>query len=254
MPDSDKTLAQTPSAQALALFENRPPLPPEPADPAWSWTHEKLKAVYLDAFTELSKTQIAEHVGIDKRTIFRWRAHPDYKRYLAQLVYTEGLADRVERIKARKKLASQLETALAAKLSDPIALAREKIAPLLKAQAELLHGLADDVGNFEEHAANAQQQRVAGAGFDLAQKIAQIQDPTERETVKKHLLALFKEYVDKSAQTPVIDGELAGDTEKPGSAQTHVVESSTLDTSSAAGRPDTENPAGAELAGDLLES
>lgn len=192
--------AQETKAQRLdRMLEKRPPLPPEPVDARWSWTKQKLKAVYLEAFSDLDKGEIAEATGVDPKTLWKWRRAPDYRRYLATLIAADGLADRAERVKARKGLADTLGKAIAEKLKTPGALAGEKLSSLLRAQREMLDSLEEDATALQELGAEQDAAARAGKarpGLDLAERIAAIADPTERDTVKRHLLRLMGEYLD----------------------------------------------------------
>lgn len=190
---------ETSAARIERLLEKRPPLPPEPVDARWSWTKQKLKAVYLEAFTESTKADIAEAVGIDAKTLYKWRRAPDYRRYLATLIAADGLADRAQRVKARKTLADTLGKAIAEKLKNPSALAGEKLSSLLRAQREMLDALEKDatalqeLGEEQDSAARAGKARPA---LDMGERLAQITDPHERDIVKRHLLAMMSEYLD----------------------------------------------------------
>lgn len=181
------------------MLQKRPPLPPDPVDARWTWNRPKLKAVYLDAFTQLSKAEIAEALDLDPKTLYKWRRAPDYRRYLAALIAADGLADRAERVKARKSLALSLGDAITARMATPGALAGEKLSSLLRAQREMLDALQEDAESLRELGAEQDAQARAGAarpGLDLVEKLALISDPTEREIVKRHLLRLMGEYLD----------------------------------------------------------
>jgi hypothetical protein len=212
----------TPTAAApmtpLALFDRRPALPPAPTDARWTWTKAKLKAVYLDALTDLDKTAIADAVAVDRKTLFRWRQHADYRRYLAALVFEDGLADRVERVKSRKSLAQKLGEKLAQKLDGNDALFGEKLAPLLKAHKDMLDGLQDDADDLAQKAGDAAGPETPRRAFDLVDRVNGIADPVERETVKRHLLGMLRDYLEGRAgpETP-IDAE-ALPPETPGRA------------------------------------
>jgi len=213
MADEQKTQTppETSAARIERLLDKRPPLPPEPADARWSWTKQKLKAVYLEAFTESTKADIAEAVGIDAKTLYKWRRAPDYRRYLATLIAADGLADRAERVKARKGLADTLGKAIRLKLDAPGALAGEKLSSLLRAQREMLDALEKDATELQE--LGAEQDAAARAGkarpaLDMAERLAQITDPNEREIVKRHLLTMMSEYLDAPKimdAEPVVD-------------------------------------------------
>lgn len=216
--DSDQKLpAETQSQKLDRLLEKRPPLPPEPLDARWTWTKQKLKAVYLEAFTQMGKGEIAEAIGVRPKALYVWRRAPDYRRYLATLIAADGLADRAERVKARKNLADSLQKAIADKLKTPGALAGEKLSSLLRAQREMLDALQEDATELQE--LGAEQDAAARAGqkrpaLDLAERIQAIADPTERETVKRHLLKLMGDYLDAPTvmdAAPVIESAPEGE-------------------------------------------
>jgi transposase-like protein len=187
-----------PKAQLDRMLDKRPPLPPDPVDARWTWTRPKLKAVYLEAFTEMSKAEIAEALGADPKTLYKWRRAPDYRRYLAVLIAADGLADRAERVKARKNLAQSLGDAIAKKMKTPGALDGEKLSSLLRAQREMLDALQDDAESLRELGAEQDSAARAGQarpGMDLAERLAAIPDQAERDIVRKHLLKLMGEYM-----------------------------------------------------------
>ncbi len=190
------------------LLDKRPPLPPEPSAPNWIWTKDRLKAVYLDAFTNLEKAAIAEAVGVSVRGLFEWRRAPDYRRYLAALIAADGLADRAERVKARKGLAQTLEDRLTERMKNPNALDGEKLSSILRAHRELVDSLAEDSEALRQSAEAAGPMKAARPDLDLVARIAAIPDPAERETVKRHLLELMRDYIDAPrvmSAAPVVD-------------------------------------------------
>jgi hypothetical protein len=213
--------ALKPETPLASFFDKRPPLPPAPLDGKWTWTKAKLKAVYLEALTDLEKTTIAAAVGVDRKTLFSWRRHADYRRYLATLVLEDGLADRVERIKGRKTLSEKLFTKLSTRLDKDLA-DGEKLAPLLKAHKDLLQGLQEDADDLGEKLKDAAPAEGPRRSFDLVERVNGIADPVERETVKRHLLAMLREHLDGRAGPDVpIDAEgLPPETPGPATATT----------------------------------
>ena len=230
MTDPDQTPAAPPPQETagfrsgpaaptpLALFNKRPALPPAPIDARWTWTKAKLKAVYLDALTDLDKSAISDAVGIHRKTFFTWRQHADYRRYLAALVFEDGLADRVERVKSRKSLAQKLGEKLAAKLDMPGALIGEKLAPLLKAHKDMLDGLGEDADDLAQKAADGAGPETPRRAFDLVDRVNGIADPVERETVKRHLLGMLRDYLEgRAGPDAPIDADVLP-AEAPGAA------------------------------------
>lgn len=219
MAEPEQNPTETKIARIERLLDKRPPLPPEPVDARWTWTKQKLKAVYLEAFTEMTKAEIAAALDASPRGLYQWRRAPDYRRYLAALIAADGLADRAERVKARKGLADTLGKAIRLKLDTPGALAGEKLSSLLRAQREMLDALEKDATALQE--LGAEQDSAARAGqarpaLDLAERLATITDPHERDIVKKHLLALMSEYMDAPKiidATPIIDSAPEADAE-----------------------------------------
>lgn len=247
-PDTGPTPGEKKNA-ALVLLGKHPPLPPAPSDDKWDWTAARLKAIYLDGFTDLSKAEIADLAGVSPRGFYKWRQHPDYKRYLAELVFSDGLADRVERAKTRKGIASKLAEKILSRLDTPgDNLNTEKLPALIKALEELLGGLRDDSATWEKKtigAALVGDTEPRRAGLDLVNRINAIEDPAERATVKKHLLSVFREYIGAERDAPLAG---ANGTEKGSSVLDSRV-SSVLDAETVSG---DENTAGEnETPGDL---
>lgn len=212
----DRLPAITPQARAVEILGRRPPMPPPVQESSWTWTPEKLKAVYLDAYTELSKSEIAEIVSVDPKTFYKWRNQVDYKTYLAALVYTDGLGDRVERVKKRRALADKMVSGIMRKLEADDWADREKLPALIKALETLLTAIGDDVNKWEDASALAAAGRAAPRGaLDMAARLAEVEDPKERETIKRYLLSTFKGYIDGAASRAPIPGEV----EKPPRAE-----------------------------------
>ena len=213
MPENPESL----TSKIDRLLERRPPLPPTPTSARWNWTRQKLKAVYLDAFANLGTEETAQAVGVKRVAIWSWRRAPDYKRYLATLIAADGLADRAQRVKARKTLAQSLGDAIALKMQSPSALAGEKLSSLLRAQREMLDALQDDaqslaeLGQEQDAAARANGPRPA---LDFAERLAAIPDQAEREIVRKHLMQMMGDYL----ETPrILDAETVPN--EPGAAE-----------------------------------
>ena len=203
-PDSDSPAAPSDSAQkAISLLGSRPPLPPAPQEAGWTWTEQKLKAVYLEAFTDIQKKQIAEMVGVSTQTFFNWRSQGDYKRYMAELVYSDGLGEKVQRNITRKKVADALLLVILDKLSKPGALAGEKVSALVKSFNDLLLSIGEDAAGWEKVTAQAQAGTpVSTDGSQMAAYIRAIDNPEERETVRRHLLEIFKSHMDGGPRAP----------------------------------------------------
>jgi len=216
-------------------------MPPAINDQKWSWTKARLKAVYLDAFTEMGKGAIADAAGINRKTFQIWRNHPDYKRYLAELVFSDGMADRVERTKTRKGLAEKLAARLAEKLDSPGLFVGEKVSSLLKALEDILAGLGTDA---DKYAQAATAPRLSGAkleGLSIAERINRIADPAERENARRALLSLFQDYIG------VANGQYTPDGPAP-------ADSSLLDGPAADGPQAQDLPTAGATAADLIET
>jgi transposase-like protein len=189
--------------QAIAILGARPPLPPTAQDPEWTWTPARLKAVYLEAFTDIEKKQIAEMCDVHVNTLFAWRKQGDYKRYMAELVYSDGVAEKVQRNKTRKTVADGLLVAIMDKLKTPGALAGEKVSALVKSFNDILTSLGDDVTQWQDISEAAQAGRPAKSdGAGMADYIKRIEDPEERETLRRHLLEIFKAQIDRASARP----------------------------------------------------
>lgn len=243
-PDTGPTPGQR-QQTALTFLDKRPPLPPAPMDDNWTWTADRLKAVYLDAFTDLNKVEISDACGMSARGFYKWRQHADYKRYLAELVFSDGLADKVERTKTRKDMASKLLIKIMKRLdAKGDMLAEEKLPTLIKAFEELMSGITSDAAEFERKTAGAvligdtEPQRV---GLNLVNKINEIKDPDERATVKKHLLSVFREYIGDERTTPAATPNAIETTAEPAETD-ETPESSTLDNETAAADETTSPP------------
>lgn len=247
MSDSNSPAAPDENAKkAIALLGARPPLPPTPQEAGWTWTPEKLKAVYLEAFTDIQKSQIAEMVGVDPKTLYKWRTQGDYKRYMAELVYSDGMAEKVQRNKTRKEVADKLLVVILDKLGKPGALAGEKVSALIKVMNDLMISIGEDVAGWEKATAQALAGKpVKQDGSDMAEYIRTIEDPAERETVRRHLLQIFKAHIDARASRETPDATDAIDTEAiPGELAED--EGAATETPQAETRPD-------ELSADDLE-
>jgi hypothetical protein len=257
-PDVPKTPGER-QDRALELLKKNPPLPPAPSDPRWSWTAARLKAVYLDAFTDLGRAEIAELVGCSRRGFFKWTQQPDYKRYLAELVFSDGLADKVSRAKTRKAIADKL----AAKVLDRLASGNvnaERLPDLVRSLESLLTGLREDATDWERKASGAALAPDSGprrSGLDLVERINAIADPGERATVKRHLLSLFREYIGAdqdaaAAQAAAVDAP-AEPTARPSSMPDAAQVSSLLDVETPAELETTGETQPGELSADMLE-
>lgn len=73
----------------------------------WTWTHVKQDAARHVAEDVLSDASIAEQLGINRRTLTRWKQHPTFVARVAELraawaqaVADEGLANRKNRVAA----------------------------------------------------------------------------------------------------------------------------------------------------------
>jgi DNA-binding XRE family transcriptional regulator len=212
MSDPNSPAAPDESAsKAITILGARPPVPPQPSDPTWTWTAQKLKAVYLEAFTDIQKKQIAELVGVSTQTIFNWRKQGDYKRYMAELVYSDGVAETVQRNKTRKTVADALLVQIMNKLSTPGALAGEKVSAMIKTLNDLLISIGEDVAAWDKITEAAQAGKPTRQdGADVADYIRHIEDPEEREALRRHMLAIFKAQIDGQPApraTRIIDAE-----------------------------------------------
>ena len=195
-PPVNLPAVSTAKKEAIEFLGKRPPLPPQPVDQSWTWTRAKLKAIYLDAFTDIAKTEISEIVKITDRTLRTWRNHPEYKKYLADLVYSDGLASKIERTKIRKKIADKLTERIIDKLNagpSPF----ESLTQLLKSYNDLLVAMGQDVETWEIASAgqSGDVSRRKTEGLNLVDQINAIENLAERETVKRHLLKIFKNYM-----------------------------------------------------------
>lgn len=89
--------------------------------PAWTWTQTREQAAALVAADELSDEQMAERLGITRRTLTRWRDVPEFQARVAEHVAAfrarvlgTGFAVRERRIAALNQVATDLYAQLQA--------------------------------------------------------------------------------------------------------------------------------------------
>lgn len=90
------------------------------------WSKARELAARLVADDELSDDQIAARCGIGRATLARWKRHPVFRGRVAQYgalwrqqVEREGIADRLQRLRALHDRWRRLQAVIAARAADP---------------------------------------------------------------------------------------------------------------------------------------
>jgi Homeodomain-like domain len=82
----------------------------------WEWTDDRLLAAELLAEDRLSDAQIAAEVGVNRRTLARWKGRPEFAdkarefaKALEAAILTRGIASRVNRVRALDRRRALME-------------------------------------------------------------------------------------------------------------------------------------------------
>lgn len=94
--------------------------------PAFQWTKPRLEAAALVAENALSEERIAEAVGVDRRTLFRWRQVPEFQARVAEHIaeleaatLRYGIAKRRRRVAALDDRWNRLQRVIEERAADP---------------------------------------------------------------------------------------------------------------------------------------
>lgn len=97
-------------SQNVALFE---------------WTEARLLAAHLVAEGQLSDSEIAVEIGVNRRTVQRWKDHPEftakvaeYREALDMAILSKGIANRVRRVEALDSRWQGMKTVIAERGAD----------------------------------------------------------------------------------------------------------------------------------------
>lgn len=74
----------------------------------FGWNEAKIEAAQLIATGELSERQLAERIGVDRRTLYRWRHHPEFQARVEEELQTIRDALRHQKIGMREQRVAAL--------------------------------------------------------------------------------------------------------------------------------------------------
>ena len=103
----------------------------------WKWTKRKNEACAMMA-AGMTINETAHKIGVDERTIYRWKNEPEFYRELNDLTLTTGLALKGERLRLTKRIVADIQ-AEARRMNEPVT--RKDILDWLKYAAEETDGL-----------------------------------------------------------------------------------------------------------------
>lgn len=93
---------------------------------AFEWTEARVAAAHLIAQGERSPTEIAEEVGVDRATLWRWRQHPSFEARVAEeldairmALRHRAIALRERRVAALNQRWLALHSVIEARATDP---------------------------------------------------------------------------------------------------------------------------------------
>lgn len=114
---------------------------------AFAWTKGKAQAAVRLAEDDLSDEQIADEAGVNRRTLDRWKQHPEFAARVKDLVaemtaraQRRGFARRERRIDRYNRRLDQVGRVLDEELDTG----------LLREERKLLQQLAQDIGQWAE--------------------------------------------------------------------------------------------------------
>lgn len=183
--------------EVMDLLDVLPKIPPSPSvDPNWYWNKDRLMAAYLIAFTKYPYAKIAEIVGVARSGMGIWRSSSDFKSYVALLQTTVGHGDIGERLRLKRQKMMKLEKVLDVKFDDVTTPDKESLSGLIKNYEILSNSIAKDADLARSlYAPRAQGTDMAAE--TIHEHIDNIENPQEKEIVRRHFLLISEEYAHK---------------------------------------------------------
>lgn len=97
--------------------------------PEFNWTEVRARAAVFVAEDRLSDEQIADQVGVNRRQLTRWRAHPTFAARVAELVKQmddaaarRGIARRMNRVRVLDDRWNRMQAVIAARAEEHAAI------------------------------------------------------------------------------------------------------------------------------------
>jgi hypothetical protein len=95
-------------------------------DASFPWTGRKAEAAALAAADDLTNEEQAARLGVARKTLDRWKAHPEFKARVAGLVAAleaaaadRGIARRLRRVQALQERWEKMQAVIAERAADP---------------------------------------------------------------------------------------------------------------------------------------
>ncbi len=166
------------------------------------WDDKKVEAANMTA-EGYPSFKIAEKIGAALKTVNNWQKHPDFCKYVDEMVLETGVALKNMRIGTLKRLAREMEEAFYVKLAD---LRRdpsyERLKDISGELRELLKQIATEKEEFVEVSKNIVTGEINIMASKVEKFVLEIGDEKEREILKNE----FEKVADRVV-TQLVSGQ-----------------------------------------------